>query len=173
MDAGITGLIGAGVGAVGTALTAAVTGLLSRSRMKMQIQGQLQQAEQQFRAEAVAQRRQFQRDSYGEALRVMQDLFQRTVQHRARIKSADEAAIEQGELHGADLAAEAAELDAALTPTYLDAPTDMHAAGREVMAAFSSAQGALLEWAIARVRATREGELIRLLPTSAPLLIAL
>ncbi|MER6692942.1 hypothetical protein [Streptomyces minutiscleroticus] len=64
MDAALAGIIGAAVGACGTALAAGVNGYFTRSQTFLQIVGQQQQMERQIRADLAAQMREPRRQAY-------------------------------------------------------------------------------------------------------------
>lgn len=151
VDASVAGLLGAGIGAVGTALTAGVTGLVARSQMKLQIEGQRRQTELQLRAEVAGHRRSPQREGYGQVLRVVAALGSQLDEQCA--------VIENG---GADWYAsltslpplERSQLEEAVVAINLDAPLDMQAAGLRLVGTFAKAQQALHLWIAARLQAT-------------------
>ncbi|MFF0747156.1 hypothetical protein ACFYVL_42905 [Streptomyces sp. NPDC004111] len=64
MDAGMAAILGAGVGAFGTALTAGISGFWARSQLKMQLAAQERQQERQVRADHVSQLRGPRRQAY-------------------------------------------------------------------------------------------------------------
>ncbi|WP_406308002.1 hypothetical protein [Streptomyces griseoaurantiacus] len=64
MDAALAGIIGAAVGACGTALAAGVTGYFTRSQALLQVMSQRQQVERQIRADLAAQMREPRRQAY-------------------------------------------------------------------------------------------------------------
>ncbi len=64
MDASLAALLGAAVGALGTATAAGVTGYFARSQVKLQLATQERQAERQIRADHTAQLREPRRQAY-------------------------------------------------------------------------------------------------------------
>lgn len=66
MDAGLAAILGAVVGACGTAVAAGVTGYFSRSQMKLQMAAQTRQSERQIRADHAAQLREPRRQAYAD-----------------------------------------------------------------------------------------------------------
>ncbi|WP_150237022.1 hypothetical protein [Streptomyces albofaciens] len=66
MDAGVAAILGAVVGAGGTAAAAAVTGFFARSQTKLQLASQERNLDRQIRADHVSQLREPRRQAYGE-----------------------------------------------------------------------------------------------------------
>ncbi|MFJ8139129.1 hypothetical protein [Streptomyces sp. NPDC096013] len=64
MDAGLAGILGAAVGACGSAVVAGLTGFFSRSQMLLQLVAQQQQTERQIRADLATQLREPRRQAY-------------------------------------------------------------------------------------------------------------
>ncbi|MGW7085253.1 hypothetical protein ACWGH2_17420 [Streptomyces sp. NPDC054871] len=64
MDAGLAAVLGAAVGACGTALAAGVAGFFSRTQTLLQLAAQQQQTERQIRAELATQLREPRRQAY-------------------------------------------------------------------------------------------------------------
>ncbi|MFF3276305.1 hypothetical protein ACFYWU_36025 [Streptomyces chrestomyceticus] len=64
MDAGLAAILGAAVGACGTAVAAGVAGFLSRSQTKLQLAAQDRQLSRQIRADLVTQLREPRRQAY-------------------------------------------------------------------------------------------------------------
>jgi hypothetical protein len=66
MDAGLAALLGAAVGALGTAAAAGVSGFFAQSQTKLQIEAQERQADRQIRADHISQLREPRRQAYAE-----------------------------------------------------------------------------------------------------------
>ncbi|MGW1337825.1 hypothetical protein ACWD7B_26415 [Streptomyces rubiginosohelvolus] len=64
MDAGVAAILGAAVGACGTAIAAGVTGFFGRSHAKLQLAAQREQLERQIRADMATQLREPRRQAY-------------------------------------------------------------------------------------------------------------
>ncbi|MGW1218614.1 hypothetical protein ACWD6O_19460 [Streptomyces californicus] len=64
MDAGVAAILGAAVGACGTAVAAGVTGFFGRSHAKLQLAAQREQLERQIRADLATQLREPRRQAY-------------------------------------------------------------------------------------------------------------
>lgn len=151
MDASVAGLLGAGIGAVGTALTAGVTGLLSQSQMKLQIEGQRQQAELQVRADVAGQRREPQREGYGQVLRVANALASRLEEH---CKTIQQTETDLAEAMAALPPVDRDTLSQAIAAASLDAPLDMQYAAARLLEVAARAEEAIHYWAAASFQAT-------------------
>ncbi|MFJ2742331.1 hypothetical protein ACIO3O_22020 [Streptomyces sp. NPDC087440] len=68
MDAGMAAVLGAGVGALGTALAAGMSGFWARSQLTMQLAAQERHQERQVRADHVSQLREPRRQAYASFL---------------------------------------------------------------------------------------------------------
>ncbi|MER7983830.1 hypothetical protein [Streptomyces sp. NPDC095817] len=127
MDASIAALLGAGIGAVGTALTSSVTGLLSRSQAKLQIQGQQQQTQMQLQAAVAAERREPRRQVYSEAIRAGRALEAELAKQQSNLMSEETLTVEQLVAAVEDI--DFSEISAALQAVEIEGPPALFVAG--------------------------------------------